>query len=303
MKKILVFGSNGFIGSEVMSYFNQKGNFFAKGIQRAKGNSNVYYFKSYSRSRLMNLINNFDIIIDCISHSQNNKQVNCLSSQIASNCRIKKKKITYFVFSSIGVYGFDRNSTKKQFIHSYSKLNPMSEYERSKIKLEKKISSIKNNYFDPVILRLGIVVGKNMKSNFMKKLINFIKSPIFFFIDTKETIINCIHIKDICLVLESIILKNNNKKKIYNVTNNYYLKNFVKLLIKKESFQKKVIINSSLISNFVNFYNFFFFFKKINLNVVNVLSNRRYVDNKSLRNKLNISFKFTEKKIIKELVK
>lgn len=85
--------------------------------------------------------------------------------------------INKFIYtSSCSVYGLDK---KNNLLTEESALNPVSHYARIKIMSEKALLSIKNQNFNPTILRLGTVFGPSIRERFDLVVNTFAKFAYF----------------------------------------------------------------------------------------------------------------------------
>jgi len=135
-KKILIFGKNSFIGSNLYTFLKNK--HFVK-------------IKSFNSNSLLNL-NKFDYIINC---SINKKYINNIYSENNDfDFRIVKNldENTNFIFlSSRKIYKPKANIFEK------SKIKCLNNYEKNKYITEKKILKIKRD--KSIILRISNIIG------------------------------------------------------------------------------------------------------------------------------------------------
>ena len=169
--------------------------------------------------------------------------------------------------SSIGVFGF-KNKNENIVIDEESIKNPSNYYEKTKLESEKILILGANNFFEYIILRPSTIYGKDMKSDFIFKLNHFIKRGLFFYINSKETLFNMIHIKDVC---DALILcaKKSKKNQDFNLSCNYELKEIVKIICEFNKIKQPRFVFRK---NFVNF------IIKFLRNIINLSLNERIVD-------------------------
>jgi len=135
-KKILIFGKNSFIGSNLYTFLRNK--HFVK-------------IKSFRLKSLKNL-NKFDYIINCSINKKYIKDI--YSPKNDFNLKIIKNldKSTNFIFlSTRKIY------KPKANIYEGSKINCINNYEKNKYITEKKILKIKKN--KSIILRISNIIG------------------------------------------------------------------------------------------------------------------------------------------------
>ena len=300
-KKILILGGRGFVGKNLLSRIDctqnsvtviSRKNFFSKA-------KIIIADLTSDQLEVNNLLINFDIIFNCSGELKDKikmdqlhikaqkKMINFLSKK----CHQKKKKIRWIQLSSIGVFGF-KNKNEDIIIDEESTKNPSNYYEKSKLESEKILISSANNFFEYTILRPSTIYGKDMKSDFILKLNHFIKRRFFFYIDSKKTLFNMIHIKDVC---DALILcaKKSKKNQDYNLSCNYELKEIVRIIcefnkIKEPRFVfKKNIVNFIIkfLQNLINL--------SLNERIVDILSSKKIFKSSKIENLLG--FKSSKK--------
>ena len=159
--------------------------------------------------------------------------------------KAKKIMLKKFLFaSSCSVYGF---TGEKKIVNEYSKLNPLSEYSKSKVKGEKIVLKERNKDFIVNCLRMGTLYGPSPRMRFDLALNVMVGSAI----QKNEIIINggdqwrpFLHVDDAAEAFVRL-LENKNKKlngKIYNVglnSENFQIKDLA-FIVKKYIPQSKI---------------------------------------------------------------
>jgi dTDP-4-dehydrorhamnose reductase len=218
MKRILVTGSNSGLGK----YLKKK--YSAKGYSR---NSNFEKIKKI----------NWDLIIHCAFKATEAKNKNEIRKIINDNLVLS--------------YNISRLKGKKIFISScavYEKQNLKSRTENNKIFLKNqnslyaKFKLICESFFDnktDVILRLGSIVGKEMRKNTINKILFFNNQKIFL---SKKSLYSFLSYHEIFEFINLV-----NKKKlvgVFNILRNDYitLKDIKNKIVpqKKIKFGKKI---------------------------------------------------------------
>jgi dTDP-4-dehydrorhamnose reductase len=174
MKKILIIGSKGFLGSEIYQYFKSS-NYKARQLSfSCEGKEQVDFtdLKDLKEKVLLDLP---DIIINCaalvdITTCEENKLL-CYEQNVLSVFNLIKisneNSIKLIHFSTD--YVFDSSEEKK---HYDSSTNPLNYYGVSKLESEKLITNTCKDY---IILRPTILFGPdhlNRKKDFISKIIN-----------------------------------------------------------------------------------------------------------------------------------
>lgn len=234
-KKVLLIGGAGYIGS-VLSNSLIKNKFkvaiFDKFIygnkHLKKRNYELIKGDTNNIEQLFNVIKDVDYVIHlaelvgdplCAIRPENTYKTNFLSTITISNI-CKNLKIEKFIyFSSCSVYGSNINEKP---LDETSILNPLSIYAKIKLMCEKAIMQSADDYFKPIIVRLGTVFGYSPRM----RLDLVINSLVYKAIKFKKIMVNggnqwrpFIHLDDISKIILKI-LKNQRKikgKNIYNI--------------------------------------------------------------------------------------
>lgn len=171
MKRILITGSNGFIGN----YF----------INNYKSKYNIKTF-SFLKDDINTLdCNTIDIVfhLSALVHQMGGasaneyEKINVIQT-IELAKKAKESGIKHFVFmSTVKVYGEETNS---KYIEN-TVCNPEDDYGKSKLKAEQELQKLEDENFKISIIRTPIVYGYGVKAN-IKNLINLVnKVPVLPF--------------------------------------------------------------------------------------------------------------------------
>ncbi len=251
--KILITGSNGFLGYNLTNYFSKKKNrkfeitasynlkkpkFKRKGIKIIKLNSTTLKRKSKKL--------NFNVVIHCASKTRVNTRnnIDLYKENIEFlNQILKKINFDHFFFmSSMSVYGH----IKDKKINENTSLAAKDYYGKSKIECENRLRkfSLKNIKKKIVIFRLPGVVGFNSHSNFMSNLKNSFQKNLnnTLTINNKnDKFNNILHVKDLYFFIKKLLSFKYNSSFIIFVLGSKYaiqLKNIIKIF---EIYYKKTI--------------------------------------------------------------
>ncbi|WP_323658129.1 NAD-dependent epimerase/dehydratase family protein [Aliarcobacter butzleri] len=171
MKKLLITGSNGFVGNYFINKYKNK-----------------YEIKTFSF--LKNDINTLDCnTIDIVFHlsalvhqmggasANEYEKINVIQT-IELAKKAKESGVKHFVFmSTVKVYGEETNSKYTE----NSICNPEDDYGKSKLKAEQELQKLEDENFKISIIRTPIVYGYGVKAN-IKNLINLVnKVPVLPF--------------------------------------------------------------------------------------------------------------------------
>jgi nucleoside-diphosphate-sugar epimerase len=261
MKKILLIGCNGYIGSALVEYLHSFKNYEITGvdINFFKNCFIIKPFKIKVKERSASLLTkndlkNYDVVIHLAAFS--NDPVGNINPKIFYDktflytCKIarycKSLGIKFIFPSSCSVYGFG----KKKVFNERSNPNPLTLYSKNKLLIERKLIKMADRSFNPIILRLATVFGPSSRIRFDLVTNMFVGMALVY----KKILLNSdglswrphVFIKDVCIVLKYFIdydlSKNRKKYLLYNIgdnKNNYQTLKIVKIIstkIKKVKF-------------------------------------------------------------------
>ena len=193
MNKLLITGSNGFVGNYFINKYKNK-----------------YEIKTFSF--LKDDINSLDCSdIDVVFHlsalvhqmggssSEEYERVNVIQTlQLAK--KAKESCVKHFVFmSTVAVYGIETGVMNEK-----SDYTPITEYGKSKLRAEIELQKLENKNFKVSIIRPPIVYGKNAPGN-MKSLLKLINKVALLPFGKTENKRSMVYIGNLChLVYETI---------------------------------------------------------------------------------------------------
>ena len=188
MKKILILGSEGFLGSVLVPYILKNNNFYIVGIDKCffgKNNKKVKNFKFYKKDYNLlstNFFKKFDYIIDLVNISNDpaselNQKFTYLTN-FSNKVKLYKKiknvsKISRYIYmSSCSVYG-----NNKKLINENSLPKPISLYSKLCLKYENYLRS--ENKIPFTILRLGTLYGWSPRMRYDIAINKIIRDVVF----------------------------------------------------------------------------------------------------------------------------
>ncbi|MGJ0457033.1 GDP-mannose 4,6-dehydratase [Aliarcobacter cryaerophilus] len=194
MKKLLITGSNGFVGNYFINKYKNK-----------------YEIKTFSF--LKDDINSLDCSdVDVVFHlsalvhqmseasCEEYERVNVIQTlQLAK--KAKDSRVKHFVFmSTVKVYGEETDSKYSE----NSICNPEDDYGKSKLKAEFELQKLEDEDFKVSIIRTLIVYGYGVKAN-IKSLINLVnKVPLLPFGNIKNKR-SMVYIGNLCHLVDEVI--------------------------------------------------------------------------------------------------
>ncbi|MDY0192352.1 MAG: NAD-dependent epimerase/dehydratase family protein [Aliarcobacter butzleri] len=194
MKKLLITGSNGFIGN----YF----------INNYKSKYNIETF-SFLKDDINSLdCSDLDVVfhLSALVHQMGGasasqyEKINVIQT-IELAKKAKESGVKHFVFmSTVKVYGEETNSIYTE----NTVCNPEDDYGKSKLKAEHELQKLEDDNFKISIIRTPIVYGYEVKAN-IKNLINLVdKVPVLPFgkIKNKRSMV---YIGNLCHLVDEII--------------------------------------------------------------------------------------------------
>jgi nucleoside-diphosphate-sugar epimerase len=235
MKKILITGSLGYIGTALYQYLTEyKYNVY--GIDNgafqdcllAPSQQQQVAYKNI-RNITENDLQGFDVIIH-LSGLQNDPLNDTYPGKlydieheysvfIAECC--KKLNIKFIYASSCSVYGY---ADTDRFLSETDETNPLTPYSANKLKTEIAIKKLADSSFAPIMLRFATLFGYSPRMRFDLYINMFVgmaltKGKILLNSDGSSWRPN-VHINDICKVLRLIIEKPFSNYEVINVGNN-----------------------------------------------------------------------------------
>ena len=229
MKSIVIFGGAGFVGRHIIRRLAKKGYKIIVPYQRSTNEAKLrllgnlgqiipYKYNNLEDRLIVNILKNIDICIN-MKTTWSSKKISFNKSIYKFNQQLLKiletnKKINQFIFFS-GL-GIDNNNKS---------LRIKAIYETEKY--------IFSNFLNSIIIRPGIIIGKN--DNFLSKLIPIFKISFFIPIFGKgSSKFQPVYIDDVSLVIEKIILNELKGNHIFELTGSNIVnyKDFYSFLIK-----------------------------------------------------------------------
>ena len=286
--EILILGANGLIGSYFFKKLDKNYNLTGLSHQQSK-NKKIFKtnYKNFSKNILL-LINQADLIINCIGESNNENLMNEINinvlNNISSKINYRKKNKTFIHLSTCGVYGALNH---KKEIHEITKCKYTSLYSKTKLRGEKILAKNLKGISSLIILRPSQIIGLNMKNTSIKKLYFFLKKRIFFFISNKDSFYSYIFADDLLDIINKLI-KIKSKDSIYNISNKIRYYDLVKII---QNDLNQNFTYPSLNYNLIKFIIYVFqkfFFTKLPINYKNLRS-------------MTTSNQFNSKKILNHL--
>ena len=227
-QNILILGSEGFIGSNLVKYLHQTYSIFGIDILQQHTNNYTYWHVSGDNSELASCFarNRFDFCINVagsgnvgssIHHPDIDFRLNVIQThQVLEAIRIHQPECQYIHFSSAAVYG----DPKHLPISESDEINPLSPYGWHKWHAENLCKEYDKIYAIPtVILRPFSVYGPGLKKQLFWDIFKKYKDDhdhIELWGTGNETR-DFIYIKDLCRCVETIMVKGDFNSSIYNI--------------------------------------------------------------------------------------
>ena len=283
--RILITGSNSFIGSEIINYLS-KYNYNL--IATYRKNKNEFKSKKvklvkFDLKKKLNLNKRFKVLVHCASVTPANEfrenyyKINQIGFKNLISLCLKSKCNKIILISSAAVYGnVKKTITEKSFARGKSK------YAKSKLKMENILFRFaKKNKINSVILRLSQVIGSKSVNNYfsdLKKKIHSNEKTTISLQSNKDYFNNLCHINDLCINIKKLIDGNIilNKNEVFNFASNkpITINKFKKIIY---SYNKKI---QFVENNIPKFY-------KISLNKTNKYNLRFRSTLRAIKSSLN----------------
>lgn len=253
MKKILITGASGYLGRNLSKYLKKK-KFKVYIISKKKISGTIHLGKSLKKNNIKK-INKFDLIIHCaakgVYKNENKKilhKVNFTESINFFKKLYKNQNYRWIFIGTSSEYGYIKNKASSV---NNTKLKPIDEYGKSKVRFYLKIKKMKlKENFQILYLRLFHVYGGDEpKTRLYPSLLEAIKSKKNFkMTDGSEN-------RDF-IKINTVLNKINKSLAYFNKKDNFFItkhiangkktsvKNFANQLWKKHKSKQKIIYNA-----------------------------------------------------------
>jgi len=195
MTKLLLTGSNGFIGSYFKDHY-----------------SHIYQITTFSfLNESLDALNleTADVVVhlsalvhQMVGSSKEKYEKINVTQTLELAQKAKESGVKHFIFmSTVKVYGEETNSVYRED----SPCHPQDEYGKSKLQAEKELQKLENDVFKISIIRTPIVYGKGVKANILN-LINLVKKmPVLPFAHIKNRR-SMVYVGNLCAIINRIIV-------------------------------------------------------------------------------------------------
>ena len=262
--KIIITGSNGYLGLSLVKYFSKFKNFKILCIHKSKIKSkvkrkNVNYIKHNLLFKIpdVKIKSKYDVLLHFAGPKNDRSSVSRNKKKILEGIKIDKniidfsikKKIKLFVYaSSAAVYSLKEgeNSFNNSFKEENVKKNTSYDgvYGYTKKYTENYLQQISNKKLNYIICRIFSIYGKNTKTiiNLWKKKV--IKKKTISIWGSEKIVRSWLHIDDFLSAIKTIIKKKNSFKKI-NIGSNEIisLEDIIEIIKKKYKKEIKIKYN------------------------------------------------------------
>jgi UDP-glucose 4-epimerase len=196
MKKILITGSNGFVGSYFISKY--KNNYDLKTFSFLKDDISRLNYKD------INIVFHLSALVHQMggASAEEYEKINVIQTlQLAK--KAKESGVKHFVFmSTVKVYG---EETLNKYSENFN-CNPEDDYGESKLKAEKLLLELESDNFKVSVIRTPIVYGYGVKAN-IKNLINLINKISILPFENIENKRSMVYIGNLCHLVNEIIIQ------------------------------------------------------------------------------------------------
>ena len=267
MKKILVTGGAGYIGSVLAADLLSKGfkvrvfdrfMFGGESLLSLVNNKNLEILEGdvRDRDRLKIAVSGIDSIIHlaalvgepaCRENPKVTKEINLEAAKNSANSA-KEKGVARFIFASTcsnyGISDAFEEATEE------SELNPLSLYAETKIEAEKFILGLASDNFHPTVLRLATIFGLSPKMRFNLMVNEVARETAMsgkFSVYNKNAWRPFLHVQDVSNAFLTVLQSSSNQisGKIFNVVGENIQKAYLMELAKEFNPQLKIEVHES----------------------------------------------------------
>ncbi|MCP3924111.1 MAG: NAD-dependent epimerase/dehydratase family protein [Desulfobacterales bacterium] len=271
MKKVLITGFNGFIGSKLRETLNKKHNISGVDLSDFEDKNYSFHKADFTKKdEITKILSDLkpDVIVHCagIAHQKAGSVSEDEYFRINSSATYDLAKIAtnvnpdiHFIFlSTISVYGEDRYESK---INEDNPYNPTSSYAKSKLEAEEKIKNLDLAKLD--ILRLSPVYDSNWTLNLDRRVF-FPKKLFYLKFGNGKQKMSALARGNIVDFIDFLIANKANGTQILNVSDeDSYRFNEIITTFKKSTFQpNRLTLKIPLISVWILTRVLSFFFRR-----------------------------------------
>lgn len=267
MKKILVTGGAGYIGSVLTANLLYKGfkvrvfdrfMFGGESLLSLTNNKNLEILEGDVRDsdRLKIAVNGADSIIHlaalvgepaCRENPKVTKEINHKATEELASLARENGAERFIFVSTCSNYGISKANEKAT---EESELNPLSLYAETKIEAEKFILGLASDNFHPTVLRLATIFGLSPRMRFNLMVNEVARETAMsgkFSVYNKNAWRPFLHVQDASNAFLTVLQSSNNQisGKIFNVVGENIQKAYLIELAKKLNPQLKIEVNES----------------------------------------------------------
>jgi nucleoside-diphosphate-sugar epimerase len=239
--RALVTGGTGFIGQALLKKLLNDG-FSVRLVSRSSSKKpidqvEVVVCDLTSDADLSEIAIGCDVIFHCAGELKHKDKMYSLHVEgtrklidaIYKSFYIDKRPKHWVQLSSVGAYGPTIKPNLPRVVTEKSACMPVGEYEITKtLSDEMLIKAADEEVMTYTILRPSIVVGSEMPNQSFGSLLRAISKKKFFFIGSKETISNYIHVDDVVDALMVCAINKRAVNQVFNLSNDCKLYDIVK---------------------------------------------------------------------------
>ena len=254
MKKILITGSEGFVGKNLIRELNLNGNYKVYGVDIKNSSQNYKIWKtSIDKFLRLKVSIKFDYVVHLAANSNpyEIKQENLINDNLFCSINLfekfKNTKTKFLFASSEWVYQEEKVKKKNLPFNEKTKIdiNTLNPYSLTKYLFELYAIKNKQYYKNVIMMRFGIIIGKKENNNSAVEMIfNKIKNNELIEIGSLKNARNYLSVSDLIKNIQNLL--HYNKSDTFNLTGSRNL-NFKKIIqdIKKKINSKSKVIEKN----------------------------------------------------------
>jgi nucleoside-diphosphate-sugar epimerase len=254
--KTCVTGAGGFIGKALVEQLTKQGhevNILTR-VEKVSSESQNYFVANLldESVSLDAFLVGASVIYHCAGEIKNTSLMyelhvegtRRLLAAVREKMNSTKQRVHWVQLSSVGAYGPPAGSADEPRVVTEETIcKPVGQYEITKTLADDLLLQFAttNPHFTYTILRPSNVVASNMPNQSLRSLVNMIKKRLFFYIGSRTSVANYIHLND---VVTALLLCGEDRRaqgQVFNLSNDCILSEMVDMIAKSSGVKPPIL--------------------------------------------------------------